>query len=510
MDEVEVHPLQRARRRLGITQKTLADFTLLSEPTIKRAEQGKLLDDYTITAICEFFSQKYGRPVEREELGLRARWEKGHSNPKELAAPQEDRLAQESGRLPEADRLSSLPLDKAQQTSSEQNDLQETLTQAVTQGIIRGAKELVNHDQRRFTQAVTQVLLGAAKELGSLDLNELRRKILAIPLEIAVGKTAIEQIPFLGIQMHGISAFTAEEFLPQCEAGIKACWKLQKSTEHSDLLLAFYAASAYLSGLQRIVKDSSQHRQKAAGLVTQSLLLKTILAHHVENRANAAYYAQQALFFSEVAQDISLQLRAFECLAVVYTFGRQYQQATQTIGQAIPLLKQKEVPLSPSLQAQIYGMAACALTRIGQDGSAYLDQASLLLPEKDTECPIYVGYGKKDLCLDAGIVHAHQGNSAKAIETLSQFVDPKTFALQVPGSEMRRIEIINAMTMACLKAKNKPMEQVIHFWTAGIEAARALQSERRFEEALTAYEIMETLWPDEKRIIELRDLTQHW
>lgn len=79
MDEVKVHPLQRARKRLGIKQKTLADFTGLSVPTIKRAERGEVLGDYTISAICEFFSQKYGRSVDRRELGLRARWDDDHS-----------------------------------------------------------------------------------------------------------------------------------------------------------------------------------------------------------------------------------------------------------------------------------------------------------------------------------------------------------------------------------------------------------------------------------------------
>ncbi len=75
MSEIKIHPLQRARKKLGIKQKTLADLTGLSEPTIKRAERGSPLEDYTISAICEYFSQRFGRQVHREELGLRAKWE---------------------------------------------------------------------------------------------------------------------------------------------------------------------------------------------------------------------------------------------------------------------------------------------------------------------------------------------------------------------------------------------------------------------------------------------------
>src|SRR5579863_2732874 len=76
MSEIEVRPLQQARRKLGIKQTVLADLTGLSEPTIKRAESGRPLDDYTITAICDYFSMRYGREVKPEELGLYARWER--------------------------------------------------------------------------------------------------------------------------------------------------------------------------------------------------------------------------------------------------------------------------------------------------------------------------------------------------------------------------------------------------------------------------------------------------
>jgi len=37
-----------------------------------------------------------------------------------------------------------------------------------------------------------------------------------------------------------------------------------------------------------------------------------------------------------------------------------------------------------------------------------------------------------------------------------------------------------------------------------------LRSEQRFAEALTAYDIMQALWPGDKQIKELRDLTRHW
>ncbi|MGH2478527.1 MAG: hypothetical protein ACRDHW_02580 [Ktedonobacteraceae bacterium] len=61
-----------------------------------------------------------------------------------------------------------------------------------------------------------------------------------------------------------------------------------------------------------------------------------------------------------------------------------------------------------------------------------------------------------------------------------------------------------------LKSLKKDMEQTLHFWKPAAQGARILQSEQRFKESLVGYEIMESLWPRERRIIELRDLAIHW
>jgi DNA-binding XRE family transcriptional regulator len=75
MTQTTMHPLQQARKKLRLKQKALADLTGLSEPTIKRAERGEPLEDFTISAICKYFSTRYGRPVDQHELGLHAKWE---------------------------------------------------------------------------------------------------------------------------------------------------------------------------------------------------------------------------------------------------------------------------------------------------------------------------------------------------------------------------------------------------------------------------------------------------
>src|SRR2546421_4861543 len=70
MNDSSMHALRRARNRLGLTQRQLADFTQVGKSTIERAEAGKSVRAYNIQQICSYFSERYHREVEPEELGL--------------------------------------------------------------------------------------------------------------------------------------------------------------------------------------------------------------------------------------------------------------------------------------------------------------------------------------------------------------------------------------------------------------------------------------------------------
>ena len=62
--------LRDARLRLGYTQQMLADFMQVGLTTVKRAESGESLRSSTIALICGYFSDRYGRLVTPDELGL--------------------------------------------------------------------------------------------------------------------------------------------------------------------------------------------------------------------------------------------------------------------------------------------------------------------------------------------------------------------------------------------------------------------------------------------------------
>ena len=80
----------------------------------------------------------------------------------------------------------------------------------------------------------------------------------------------------------------------------------------------------------------------------------------------------------------------------------------------------------------------------------------------------------------------------------------------MPQSAMGRVETFNAMALSSLKTRDRDMEKIIHVWVAGIEGARVLKNEQRFNEAVTTYTFMDVIWPNEPRIAELHDHIIHW
>jgi len=325
-------------------------------------------------------------------------------------------------------------------------------------------------------------------------------------------------LPLLTLKLHEnqpVLRRSPEEILTQCAASIAACWELSKGNDDGDLSLAFKGVSAYLPTLKAIVATSSQHRQEAASLAGQCALLKTMLGWHLEGLKEAATYAREAITYAREANDVPLLLSALDYLAWAEYYDKRSKQALRDIEQAIPILvqnKKKGLPLSTRLQGGVYSTLALMQAKNGQNGLSSLSKAgdAFFGPTSNESRFVYMDYTTSDLALNDGMVHYHQGEYIKAWDSLSQLIDPKTLTLKMALPERSRIEGLNMMALALLKTKDRDMEHVIHIWMEAVHGATTLQSEQRFSEALTAYEIMEALWPDEARISNLRDLAVHW
>jgi hypothetical protein len=108
------------------------------------------------------------------------------------------------------------------------------------------------------------------------------------------------------------------------------------------------------------------------------------------------------------------------------------------------------------------------------------------------------------------MVHYHQREYTKALDSLTQIVNLDDLSTKLPLPERSRIEALNIMTLASLKSSKKDMGQSIRLWQAGMQGSQRLQSEQRYNEAVVAYDIMEGIWPGEERVNNLRELSMHW
>ena len=303
-----------------------------------------------------------------------------------------------------------------------------------------------------------------------------------------------------------------EETLRQCAAGITACEYLSKGN-HEDIALAYSMLSAYLPTLKTIVKESSLYRKEAAALVTQSYIIKFLLGLHIEGTSAATRYVRRAVAYSQESGDIILQLTALRRLTWAYLDDRQSGEALRTIEQANHLVENSRTPVPPRLRSSIYGTLAVMQAKNALDVTSTLplaQEAFFASPVEYDGSLSHVDFSFAQLVRNDGLAYYYQGRYQDALAVYTQIIDSENFTPKAVMSEWIYTELVHLQTMATLKNPIRDMEQVIALWKADIRGATTLQSQQRFEEACTAYEVMEGVWPNERRIMELRDLIVHW
>ena len=176
-------------------------------------------------------------------------------------------------------------------------------------------------------------------------------------------------LPFLASLRPGV-ARRNEDITAQCAASIAACWELSKSENKEDLIRAFAATREYITVFKEIVHDSPVHRKAAASLIGYSSLLRAILGWHLENLDRAAMYGREALLYSKMAENVSLQIAVHTQLSWIYYYNRQSRQTLQEIEEAAHLLETNDVPFTPRLQSSVESTLAIRQAMHGQSQQA--------------------------------------------------------------------------------------------------------------------------------------------
>ncbi len=305
-----------------------------------------------------------------------------------------------------------------------------------------------------------------------------------------------------------------KETLTHYALGIAACRELVNSADHDDLITAFHGLSAYVPGLQAIVRNSATHRQEAAGLTAQALFWQAILTGHLKNSYQAIPLLNEAATYAQESGDLSLLVGTLVEKVWTCYYSNQHQEGLRTIQQAIALLREHHDVIPSPVQSLVHTTFAIVQAKQGLDPAQSIHTAQKLFVNfpDSSEIPIYLDFSPPQLTFHAAIATYHKREYTSATNLFNQLVDLEHPSLinKQPLPERRAIEVLNNATFAELKNPQRDKEKALHLWTAAAQRSRELQSERRFSEVLAAYEFMELLWPDDRRIKELRDLTQHW
>jgi transcriptional regulator with XRE-family HTH domain len=426
------------------------------------------------------------------------RWEKGKATPHPYNI----------GKLCEVYGVSQAELgfDDAEQTISEmpedislimlvQSDLTMRLFATVFES--KGYKEVQYRTRHLLEEYDT---MSASNEKYLITRREALRRLAIFPFATSLPVSTVE------IAMRR----PVEEIITKCAAGIMACWELSKSTEKEDLVLAFHAASAYIAPLKDVIKNSSRYLEDAKNVLAQCYLFKMVLGWHMEGLEKAMEYARQAMVYSEETDDIALRATIHTQLSWLYYYTNKYSsKALDEIQNAAHLLKMSDKPLPPNLYSSVQSTLAIRQAMHGDRQQAItslrLAHEHFFQPPVDRKF-IYIDYEQASLILEDGMVHANMSLHQAALNSFAQLVDPNTLASKMPVAERVRVEVLNNQAMVLLKSPERDMEQVIKTWTVSIHEAIKLQSTQRFNEALVVYEMMQTAWPGEQCIEELREL----
>lgn len=305
-----------------------------------------------------------------------------------------------------------------------------------------------------------------------------------------------------------------ETILQQCTIAIAACEELSKSNDAVGLTLAFNSVSAYLEITDKIAHESLHLRKKALNLATNCAILKTELGWSHKDLLVVIQYARKAVeygteYYKETG-NISILLSARSKLAWAYydCYGSKNTLALNTALQSVSLLNQKNTKTHPCIIGGTYSTLALMQADQGLDTDMALGRATELDP--GDEPVAMMDFTRARLPLEKALILCHQDNCEQARKTVEEQINPDTLTQKSSGSGWGRLEAIYLLTLSSLKSKERDMDEVIRFWIAGVEGAKAARSKYRFAQSSNLYQQMKIAWPGEHALKELRDYLVPW
>ncbi len=335
-----------------------------------------------------------------------------------------------------------------------------------------------------------------AKVLFDEDTFKLSRRQALVAL--AVQPLAL----FVGFRWEQQSSYMLEELLPHYAASITACWRLLQGRELSlvnDILIS------YLPTLTQVAHQPSKYQKTAAMLATQGYRLHGIIALHRNNINAVASSFQKALYYSEIAEHPNFYVSAL--ISLGYHKPNPIQSADIYEKGLIHVNK-----ISPLLCSRLYVELAVAYAQQNrrQEALQHLMLAQEAYPESAERDPsfVYAEFSPSSMILEEGLLHLglthHEFNEHDAQRAWKTFERVETSQSGFITPERIRVEIINYQAKTALTLRN--LESFCLYLERGARGAKALESEKRRQEAIAIYKEARMIWPEEPRVKELADL----
>jgi hypothetical protein len=338
--------------------------------------------------------------------------------------------------------------------------------------------------QREINKAIFdhQVLI-QQDSIALFSRREALKSLALIPILLCTGFDG-------SIYLRSAKADT-DTLLKHCAAGITACWYLRRGKE-----LAFVSdlTSSYITLLQPLVCSHSEvHRKVAAGLLSQSFMLKS----HLGNEGNIAF-VEQAIQYSDLSLDSTTQALAYRRRANEHWQIKNYKDALLDAEKGYGLARSNKAihPIIHSITAA--GLSLC------QAANGQTEEAKLSLKEArdlfDPTMPVpSMAYSESILTYVAARVKQHSALWQESVNLYEQSLNiPDISAL---GAIQNRINY--AKTEISRDDQPRNMDLCVKLLTESITRAEELNSQRFKREAHEVYDLLKIAWPREDAIKKL-------
>lgn len=331
-----------------------------------------------------------------------------------------------------------------------------------------------------------------------LSMDQKRRDLFKHALGISAALTVPSESLFTSTLLEQKLSLSDAMLVDHFKKLVDICWSLLRV---DGLPVVGQLLPTFLPEVTSLAQQPSPCQKIAAGLAAQGYILAGLDATLQLNHIASETYCKQAVVFSRLAENRTLEAAALKHLAVKYFDLKHPTKTLQTYQEVVPFIND----ISPLMKSRTYLGLAAAYAQSGQKQEAlrYLGMAQETFPaapEFDQSFS-YADCGPSSLNHYGGLIYLELDQPQKAWET---FAEVEKLKQQIVIPERTIIEIVNCQAEAAVAQRN--LELASEHIQAGIAGAQRLKSERRFADTFAVYKEMRLIWPHEPQVKALAEL----